>query len=77
MNTDTAIDVNPGAIAANLEALHFILVDAAKLSAEAHELMQRGERNGAIGAALGLDVVLDDAMALYGAALALHRLRAS
>lgn len=77
MNTDTAIDVNAKVIAANLEALHFILVDAAKLSAEAHELMKRGNRNGAIGAALGLDVVLEDAKALYGAAFALHRMRRS
>lgn len=77
MNTDIAIDVTAKAIAANLEALHLILVDAAKRSAEAHELMQRGERNGAIGAALGLDVVLEDAKALYGAAPAVHRTRAS
>ena len=77
MNTDTAVDVNDKAIAANLEALHLILEDAANRSAEAHELMQRGERNGAIGTALGLDIVLEDAKALYGAALALHRTRAS
>jgi hypothetical protein len=77
MNTDTAIDLNTKMIAASLEALHFNLVNAAKRSAEAHELMQRGNRNGAIGAALGLADVLDDAKALYGTALALHRTRAS
>lgn len=77
MNTDTAIDMNMNAkvIAANFEALHFILLDAVKLSAEAHELMKRGNRNGAIGAALGLDVLLEDAKALHGAALAIHRTR--
>jgi hypothetical protein len=75
MNTDTAIDMNAKVIAANLEALHFILLDAVKLSAEAHELMKRGNRNGAIGAAFGLQVALEDAKALHGAALAIHRTR--
>ena len=33
MNTDTAIDVNATAIAANLEVLHLTLVDATQRSA--------------------------------------------
>lgn len=77
MSTDTAIDVNATAIAANLEVLHLMLMDAAQRSAEARELMQRSERNGAVGTDLGLDVVLDNAKALYIAALALHGMRPS
>ena len=77
MSTDTAIDVNATAIAANLEVLHLMLMDATQRSAEAHELMQRGDRNGAIGTALGLDVTIDNAKSLYAAALALHGRRAS
>lgn len=61
------------AIAANLGALSALLAAAATRSAEAHQLIQAGERNGAIGTALGLDRILDDAKALYLAAVALHR----
>lgn len=77
MSTHPAMDVHATAIAANLEVLHLMLMDAAQRSAEARELMQRGERNGAIGMALGLDVILDNAKALYIAALALHGIRPS
>jgi len=65
--------VKVAAIAANLAVLNEVMTTAAKRSAEAHELAQNGERNGAIGALLDLDSILDDAKALYGAALALHR----
>jgi len=36
-------------------------------------LILRGERNAAIGTLLGLDERLNEAKALYDAALALHR----
>ncbi len=61
------------AITANLAALHAILEISAARSAQAHELVVRGEQNGAIGTLLDLDQQLSDAQALYAAALALHR----
>jgi hypothetical protein len=67
------IDVKIDAICANLQALEQLLSEAARRSAEASELIQQHECNGAIGAILGLDDVLDSAKSLYGAALALHR----
>jgi hypothetical protein len=73
MNTNAGIAVRTLAITANLAVLHSILANAAERSAEAHELILRGERNGAIGAISGLDSILDDAKALYAAAIALHR----
>lgn len=73
-NVPSEVKVN--AIAANLKALQALLSVAATRSAEAHQLIQNGECNGAIGTVLELDRILDDAKALYGAAIALHRLRA-
>jgi hypothetical protein len=61
------------ALAANLAALNDLLTTAAKRGAEAHELAQTGECDAAIGAILDVGSVLDDAKALYGAALTLHR----
>jgi len=75
MDTNSASAVRIKAIAANLAALHSLLTEAAKRSREGHEIIQRGECNGAIGVVLGLDALLDDAKALYVAAVALHRLR--
>jgi hypothetical protein len=37
---------------------------------------QCGKHNQAIGTVLGLDTILEDAKALYGAAMVLHRLKA-
>jgi hypothetical protein len=73
MNTNAGLAVRTLAITANLAVLHSILANAAERSAEAHELILRGERNGAIGAISGLDSILEDAKALYVAAMALHR----
>ena len=73
MNTSRLSKVKGAAIAANLAALNDLLTTAAKRSAEAQELGQNGKCNGAIGAILDLDSILDDAKALCGAALALHR----
>jgi hypothetical protein len=66
-------DVKIKAIAANLEALQALLIEAAKRSSEGQEQIRQGECNGAIGAVLGLDSVLDGAKVLYGALLVLHR----
>lgn len=66
MNNQSQSKVKITAIAANLAALNALLTTAAKRSAEAHELAQSGERNGAIGAMFGLDAILDEAKALYG-----------
>lgn len=76
MSNNMPLEVKINAIAANLKALHALLAVAATRSAESHQLIQKGERNGAIGAVLELDAILEDAKALYGAVIALHRLRA-
>jgi hypothetical protein len=63
------------AIAANLAVLNHLLITAAKRSAEGHELAQNGECHGTNCVIFDVDSILDDAKALYGAALALHRTR--
>jgi hypothetical protein len=73
MNEDTRSMLKIAAITANLAALSELLAAAAERSAEAHGHSVRGDRYGAIGAVLNLDKILDDAKALHGAALALHR----
>lgn len=75
MTTDLTSDIQLSAIAANLSALQVLLRDAATRSAEALGFIQHGERQGAIGALVGLDSVLDNSYALFVAALALHRLK--
>jgi len=61
------------AIAANLAALTQRLSQAAELAGQAHEAMQAGEQNQAIGTILDFDRLLPEAQALYNAAIALHR----
>lgn len=73
MNASSLSEAKATAIAANLAALNDLLTTAAKRSAEAHELAQSGECNGAIGATFDLDSILDDAIALHRVALTLHR----
>ena len=73
MSANGQSKVKVAAIAANLAALDDLLTTAAARSAEARELAQSGECNGAIGAIFDLSSILDDAEALYNAALALHR----
>ena len=73
MNASNHSKAKTTAIAANLATLDKLLTTAAKRSAEAHEFAQTGECNSAIGAMFDLDSILDDAKALHGAALALHR----
>jgi hypothetical protein len=63
------------AIAANVEALNWLVREAAARTGEAHDYLRSGDRNAAIGTILDLDVMLTDAIALYRAAVALHRRR--
>lgn len=66
-NMDTALK-NAG-IHANLSALRMILAGALELAAEAENAIRQGEVNQAIGAALCIDTMLQDATALHAAAL--------
>jgi hypothetical protein len=68
---DTAIKNT--AILANLYALRMTLAGALKRAEDAENAIQHGEVNQAIGAVHGIDTMLQDAAALYAAALALHR----
>lgn len=61
------------AIGANIEALADLLNRAVKDASEAVTYMQANQRNTAIGTILDLDRLLSDAVALHGAAIALHR----
>jgi hypothetical protein len=75
MESDNVTQTAHEAIVANLSAMQIFLARYASRTAEAAELMRRGKKNGAIGAVLDLDVVLEEAKALYGAAIVLHRTR--
>lgn len=61
------------AIAANLEALSQRLLQAAVLAKAAHEAMEAGQQNQAIGTVLEFERLLPEAQALFSAALVLHR----
>jgi surface antigen len=61
------------AIAANIEALRQHLTDSAVIVSEAFQAIETGEQNQSIGAMLDLDERLEAALALYRAAVALHR----
>jgi hypothetical protein len=65
--------IKQAAIAANLSALRAVLENALVRAAIAEKAVMEGETNQAIGAALGVETLLDEARALFGAALALHR----
>ena len=69
MNDDTTNK----AIAANLEALHALLSDVIVRVSEATEYMAHGNRNAAIGSMPGVGEFLEQALALYRAAVTLHR----
>jgi len=71
MNTALTSAVKAGTIAIDLQAVRFILLDAARRVDDGCQCAERGDQNGAIGAALGLDAMLNDAKALYEAAVAL------
>ena len=65
--------IKQAAIAANLSALRLTLAAALDRATDAETAILEGEINQAIGAALGIETMLDEARALFGAALALHR----
>ena len=65
--------IKQAAIAANLSALRAILWEALLRAEDADTAAIEGQINQAIGAALGIETMLDQACALFGAALALHR----
>jgi hypothetical protein len=61
------------AIAANIAAMHEVLAASAARTAEAYQAIEAGEQNQAVGTMLGLDRELENALALYRAAIALHQ----
>jgi hypothetical protein len=63
------------AIAANVEVLGDLLKSAYETVAHADAAIRLGDRNQAIGALVGLDSKLEDALALYRASIAIHRSR--
>jgi hypothetical protein len=65
--------IKNAAILANLSALRMTLTIALERAADAENAIKLGEVNQAIGAVHGIDTMLQDAAALYAAALALHR----
>jgi hypothetical protein len=65
--------VKHAAIAANLSALRVTLSTALERATDAENAVREGEINQAIGAAHGIETMLQEAAALYTAALALHR----
>lgn len=60
-------------IAAHIAVLFELLARATNRSLQAQEFIRVGERNAAIGTLAGLDILLEDAQALYRASLVLHR----
>jgi hypothetical protein len=62
-------------VTANLKAMGALLTEALRRAAEAHDYASAGERHAAIGTVSGVDVLLEDALALYRAALSIHRTR--
>jgi hypothetical protein len=66
-------DIAKKAIAANIQALADTLRAAVDRIAEAELAIRQDEYNQAIGSIIDLDERLETALALYRAALALHR----
>jgi hypothetical protein len=60
-------------IACILQALGNMLDTAAIRVEEAEDAIRQGEQNQAIGSIIGLEEHLQNALALYRAAIALHR----
>ncbi len=71
--SQTTAHTPDAAIMANLAALADLLGRAANDAREALGHAERNERNTAIGTIVDLDRLLADAVALHGAAMALHR----
>lgn len=66
-------DITLQAITANIAAMSDVLQVAAHRAAESLKAATVGERNLAIGTIVDLGDFLEQASALYGAAMALHR----
>jgi hypothetical protein len=62
-------------IRANLDAMHKMLTQAVRDTAEARRHISHGEQNMAMGTLLTLDALLEHATTLHRAILALHRSR--
>lgn len=75
MKKFTSLNSERKAIAATIEALRQHLLDSAVIVSEAFQAIQKGEQNQAIGSMYDLDDRLEAALALYRAAIALHRTR--
>jgi uncharacterized protein YjgD (DUF1641 family) len=75
VGTSTKSDITKKAIAANIEAMRKMLMDTVLRASEAFQAIQAGEQNQAIGAMFDLDRDLEDALALYRAAVALLQAR--
>ena len=69
-------EVKTEAVTANLKALQALLAVAANQSRDACLASQCEELDQAIGTVLGLDAILENAKALYDAAIVLHRMKA-
>jgi hypothetical protein len=74
MDTNNAVDTVTLAVRVQLELLQSHLKNASARGMAAHERMAHGDRNGAFGCIADLDALLSEAKALYGAAIALHRM---
>jgi hypothetical protein len=66
-------DIIRTAIGANIAALGELLDTAQLRVSEASKAMNEGEQNQAIGTMIDMDQMLENALALYRAAIALHR----
>lgn len=73
MNISTPSIDKTQVIAAQIAVLFELLARATRRGLEAQESILLGERNAAIGALVGLDTLLEEAQAMYRAALVLHR----
>jgi hypothetical protein len=66
-------DLAKKAIAANIAALGDLLDTARLRASEASKAIAEGEQNQAIGTLIDIYQMLENALALYRAAIALHR----
>jgi hypothetical protein len=63
------------ALAGIISEMARILADSAAAAAEAEEAINRGERDLAVGALLGIDAAIQAIGPLYAATISLHRSR--
>ena len=58
-----------------IDQMNAAAIDCTKTLAEAQDAILAGQQNSAIGALLGIEQQIDLLKTLYGAALAVHRIR--